>query len=408
MGPFGFGNLGDAAIQQAMLQNLQKYYAGAQIYGFSLNPDDTEKRHGIPSFPIGKISSRWWGDGKLSKLVAKNRQISNPWLKKLGNLLLEFPAIVRAYKNFKDFDLFVVSGGGQLDDYWGGAWQHPYTLLLWAIFAKLRRTKYLIVSVGAGPVDAPLSRLFIKGALWLADYRSYRDEDSRQFIARVVGFQKDDPVYPDLAHSLDIEPYISSPSPKKERPLVGIGPMAYFDPRVWPERDRTVYLNYLNKLATFVTWLRYRGYDVLFFTGEAIHDRYVIKDLRELLAQNETNAALGQLVEQPIETVDDLMFQLATTDLVVASRFHGVLLAQLLNKPVLALSYHQKIDRLMEKTGQARYNLPIDRFEIESLQETFRLLEDSQDEVKKQIDEQLKRDRSALNHQYNEIFSALP
>ncbi len=43
-GPFGFGNLGDAAIQEAMLQHVREYLPTAQIYGFSLNPEDTEKR----------------------------------------------------------------------------------------------------------------------------------------------------------------------------------------------------------------------------------------------------------------------------------------------------------------------------------------------------------------------------
>ena len=47
--------------------------------------------------------------------------------------------------------------------------------------------------------------------------------------------------------------------------MVGIGPMAYFDPRVWPENDSAIYMGYVRKLAEFVTWLIRHEYKVVFF-----------------------------------------------------------------------------------------------------------------------------------------------
>lgn len=47
------------------------------------------------------------------------------------------------------------------------------------------------------------------------------------------------------------------------------------------------------------------------------------------------------------------------TEIVVTSRFHGVLLSQLHEKPVLAISYHKKIDCLMDDTGQGDFVVPI-------------------------------------------------
>lgn len=38
LGPYGYGNLGDAAIQEAMIQNIRQRFPHAQIVGFSLNP----------------------------------------------------------------------------------------------------------------------------------------------------------------------------------------------------------------------------------------------------------------------------------------------------------------------------------------------------------------------------------
>ena len=117
-------------------------------------------------------------------------------------------ALIRAYKYLKDFDILIVSGGGQLDDHcFGGRWGYPFTILLWGILAKLCDVQYFIVSVGAGPLDFWKSRLFIKYALPLAQYRSYRDEDAKRYIKEVVGFHENDPVYPDLANSLQITKY---------------------------------------------------------------------------------------------------------------------------------------------------------------------------------------------------------
>src|SRR6266496_2094539 len=274
MGPFGFGNLGDAALQQAMLQNIRKYYPDAEILGFSLNPEDTQERHGIPSFPIGRMASNGWLKPKdnpeclvrLNEITNQVCSSQNRAVRLLGWLILraplEFLSVLDASKTVRDIDYFIVSGGGQLDDYWGGPWHHPYTMLVWSLIAKLRKTKLNFVSVGAGPIDHKLSRWFIKAALSLADYRSYRDEDSKRLIES-IGFKWNDPVYPDLAHSLEIKRYSNARLSKITHPVVGIGPMAYFDPRVWPERDQRVYIGYLSKLASFSAWLLQNGYNIL-------------------------------------------------------------------------------------------------------------------------------------------------
>ena len=63
---------------------------------------------------------------------------------------LEHPAgnlspLFEASRWLKGMKVFVISGGGQLDDYWGGSWHHPYTLFMWARLAKLRGVKFIMV-----------------------------------------------------------------------------------------------------------------------------------------------------------------------------------------------------------------------------------------------------------------------
>ena len=430
MGSFGTGNLGDAAIQQTMIHHIQKYYPDAQIHGFSLCPEDTEKRHGITTFPMNsfccdvKANPVWLkGDGKnpiimiLFQIYAKVYSIPDRYrlirklLKVFPRSVLEISGWLRAYKNLKGCDLLIVSGGGQLDDYFGGPWRgQPLTLLIWGLFAKLRRVEYLFVSVGAGPIDSSLSRFFIKKALSLASYRSYRDDYSKNYIAKVVGFEEDDPVYPDLAHSLEIVDYQALAAfqkvkmPRTYQRIVGIGPMPYLAPEGLQEPQSPLQLEYLTKLASFISWLIQNQCAILFFTGEAYYDRFIIDDLKEILNKTGVVYSSDQIIENSIQTTDDLMVQLAMTDIVVASRFHGVLLSQLLNKPVMAISYHPKIDLLMADTGQAEYCLQIDNFDVDTLKERFTALEANRDSIKQQLAKRTQEYREALNEQYERLF----
>src|SRR6202008_2269922 len=48
----GYGNLGDAATQDALIANMKSRLPEAEIVGFSLNPNDTPKRQNIPCYSI--------------------------------------------------------------------------------------------------------------------------------------------------------------------------------------------------------------------------------------------------------------------------------------------------------------------------------------------------------------------
>jgi polysaccharide pyruvyl transferase WcaK-like protein len=414
MGPFGFGNLGDAAIQQAMIQHLCDRFPQAQIFGFSLNPEDTEKRHNIKSYPVGRIASFGWAgrsSGKssferFSLFVNRSRNGPNKYLRAILRLFvvpLEIISIVEASRWLKGMNAFIVSGGGQLDDYWGGPWHHPYTLFIWAVLAKFRGVKYKVVSVGKGSLDSALSRWYVRQALRLASYRSYRDFETKEFVNQ-IGFSNNDPVNTDLAYSLMID---SRPDTTEShfRGTIGIGPMAYYDPRVWPKKDIRVYQDYLTKLSAFAIWLLEQNFAIRLFPGEAIHDHQVIQDFLMLLTQSGYAIQPGQVTYEPVDTVDALMDQILRTDVVVASRFHGVLLSQLANKPVLALSYHSKVNVLMNETDQEEFCFPIDRFTVEAIKEKFQILWTNRGQIPAKVEQCIQHYRLTLNEQYETVFA---
>ena len=58
----GGGNLGDAGSLDAVIQNIRLTMARRADLGFSMNPDDTERRHAIPSYAIRTqtVETRVW------------------------------------------------------------------------------------------------------------------------------------------------------------------------------------------------------------------------------------------------------------------------------------------------------------------------------------------------------------
>ncbi|NCJ05006.1 hypothetical protein GS597_00405 [Synechococcales cyanobacterium C] len=424
MGPWGYGNLGDAAIQTAMIQNLKKYLPQAEIVGFSIFPEETQKRHHIPAFAMcGVPGNTWWIENSQSRLiylfykVSKTiREIQNSVVRKLFipvrlplEFILECFAVFRSFRIFKDFDAFIVSGGGQLDDVFEGAWQQPYALLLWAIISKLRRTKFLVVSVGAGPIQSTLSKFFFKTALSLADYRSYRDKNSKKYIEDVLRFEREkDPIFPDLAHSLDLTPYhFVSSCEKLNHKVVGLSPIPHRRPGMPPgldSKDDGVYQNYLFQMVEIVKWLIQQKYKILFFTGQDPIDRPVIEEIKSILHEQGVSIDDGTIIENPTTTVNQLMHEISRADWVIASRFHSILLSLLLEKPVLALSFHDKIDSLMRRFCQSEYCLSLDSFELNQVYEKFLQLVACSEQVGEEIAQENHTCQNELEAQYRLIF----
>src|SRR5215469_9268484 len=73
----GGGNLGDDATLDAVAGNIKRRWPNAEIVAFSMNPDDTETRHGIMSHPIQRLG---WSIGYKSP---RNQTTLNETLKAL-------------------------------------------------------------------------------------------------------------------------------------------------------------------------------------------------------------------------------------------------------------------------------------------------------------------------------------
>src|SRR5207247_1224266 len=97
-----------------------------------------------------------------------------------------------------------------------------------------------------------------------------------------------------------------------------------------------------NEMAAFVKWLVHQAYTVRLVVGDVTYDSQVLADLRKLLNERQIQCDKLQIIDEPIRSVEELIAQLAGSDIVVSPRFHNIVLGMLLSRPAIALSYHRK------------------------------------------------------------------
>ena len=395
-GHFGSVNSGNESTLLAILSRLRARFPESEFRCICTHPESVVARDGIEAVPITSRVTRIWD----RDLPAARRVPAA-----LVGVGAELRQYARAFSNLKGTDMLIVPGTGLVTDAYGLAHWGPYSQFKWVLMAKLRRSKVLFVSVGAGPIDRPVGRVLVKAGLSLADYRSYRDTASRDYL-RGIGFRaKRDRVYPDLAFSLP-EEWLSGGQPRPEgtRRVVGLGLMVYagkysaVDPR--PE----TYLAYLESLAVFAKWLLEHDYDIRLLLGDG--DRSVIEEFRSVLKAELGSYDEERIIEQPIVSVQDVLAELAATDIVVATRFHNVLLAMLLNKPVIAITFHHKCSSLMREMKLSEYCHEIDRMDADRLIMQFRKLEQNREAVKRTIEQGVGEARAAADEQYDLLFAS--
>jgi len=423
LGHVGTENLGDEAIITALLQQIRDRYPDARIIAFTGHPEDTRDRHGIAAYPIwrgrggGSASpaasptrlSRLAGGiraavkvvpGLLTVLKAIRKSARLPW-----DVLAELRFLVQCQSRLQGIDLLVFAGSNQLNDYWGGAWGFPYTLLKWCVLAKSVGARVAFLCCGAGPLDSRLGKLFIRCSLRLADHRSYRDEGSRRLIAG-LGVAGDNVVCTDLAWGLRLAQG-AKPEPATSRLTVGINPLPFFDARYWPEHDLDRYQAYIRKLAGFAAWLRERGHNVSFFPTQLRADPPVIQDIRALLPSERATEPEHPLGARPMRSVHDLMLRISTMDVVVATRYHGVLLGAALHKPVVAIAYYEKTRDLMAQIGQSDYVVDIESFDATLLAQRFATMAANIEAIRGQIQQRTQLLRQALAKECDRAFRLL-
>lgn len=401
-GNFGTVNIGNECTLQAMLYNIPKFLPGAEITCICSNPEDVVVRHEIPAI---QMTHRSGGSSHYSARGRNRHFIFRLLRALLVHMPCELVEWLGALKFLKGRTMLVITGTGILTDRGEGPLGLPYQIFKWVMTAKLCNLSVLFVSVGVEPISHRLTRLFIKSSLGLADYVSYRDDHSKQYMVK-LGLKRSAEVYPDLAFSLPSTALPSSKRGMSAMPLVGVGLYDYCRGEAAEGNNgESRYRDYIKKVGTFIVWLLDNEYRVRILIGDVTYDNSVREDLRNTLEGRGVNYDERKLLDEPISSVSDLLQQIATTDMVVATRFHNVLLALMLNKPVISISYDMKNDSLMGSVGLSNYCHTIDQFDGSRLIKQFMKLAENSECLKCQIEEKVKGHRKASLKQYSTIFA---
>ena len=300
--------------------------------------------------------------------------------------------------------MLIVPGTQVVSDYATGPFSWPYDIFKWAIIAKLCKVRVLFLNIGVGPIYHPLSRWFIKTSLNLSDYRSYRDIASKHYVEKMGACRTSDPVYPDLAFSLQSTLLPACQNLGKQRLVFGIGLKDYLGRTgLRDRRNNHTYRDYLNMLGDLVAWLCARNYTVRVIIGDILYDSGVKQDFMELLHERGLMNQEGQIVNEPVFTVRDLLSQIAAVDFLVTSRFHNLVLALMLNKPVLCLSDHGKLDSLMTEIGLTEYCLSLANLNFNDVIDRVTKLEKDAKALRLYIKQKTEDYRKTLDEQYTLI-----
>lgn len=298
--------------------------------------------------------------------------------------------------------MLVMTGTGMLGDYGITPLGLHYDMLRWSVIAKLCRCKLLFVSVGGGPIRHRLSRCFIRVALTLANYRSYRDAASKEYLETIGINVRNDPVYPDLAFSL---PITVNHDPGRQGTVIGVGVMNYHDRLDRRGNDGAIYHDYLGRLASFVIRLLECRYTVRVLIGDFVWDADARRDLGRELEERGFNNKDGRIIDEPASSVDELLLQLSSVDIVISSRFHNILLGLMLAKPVIAISYHEKFQPLMNGVGLGEFCQDIEHIDVNELIEKVVRLREKAPGIELQIAQETESYRIALDEQYELILN---
>ena len=397
-GHFGTLNFGNESTLQAIVYHLHRLLPDAEVACICTCPRALVATRNIEAFPISRTIGKPW-------------DLTNPLAKLLRKVFAGIPRELYrwldAFKTLKGTDIFIIAGTGLLTDAYGLGGFGPYNLFKWTSMAKLARCKIFFASVGAGPIDTPLGRYFVKSALSLADFRSYRDQPSLQCAERIGVRVNNDRIYPDLVFSLpDVTVRVGGDKGGRG-PTVGVGLMEFAGAYSVEAYAGANTRPYLEELVLFAEWLLTNGYDIRLLIGDLDgSDREVTAEFRCKLKVRLGAYEEHRVVYNPVSSVDGLLSELASTDVVVATRFHNILMALLLNKPVISISFHHKCASLMSEMGLAEYCHDIRRMDAGRLIEQFQDVERNADRLKHVISEKVDQARKALDEQYALIFKS--
>jgi polysaccharide pyruvyl transferase WcaK-like protein len=348
LGPYYSRNLGDTATQLSMAQNLKRLHPEADIVGISPDPADTIAAIGFDAFPLSGAGPC---SGRLVAAFPTQSALRPPYP-------LRPDAMPRIWEFLRGIDVLVVSGGGQLDDFWGGNWGQPWTLLVWVLLARLRRVRVVYFAVGVDKIQWRLSRRFFAWGVGLAHACSVREAEALR-VLRELGVRRDIGRCPDAVFAWT--PDLSSASSQAPtRPFAVISPISR---KTWSHEENAAHERYFGMLVELGKLFAARGLDIRIVCSQSAMD---LKDAERLLVSLRQEG-IAHVAHVSAPRPVDFVGQVKGARAVVASRLHGVILSMLATAPVLALAHLNKVREAMAGTAVEPFCFDLQAFDAQAV-----------------------------------------
>jgi polysaccharide pyruvyl transferase CsaB len=355
-GYYGFGNTGDELILSSIVQQLRAQIGGVLITVMSGNPGLTSQRFGVGSID--------WRDPD---------------------------AMLRTVESAS---LVIIGGGGLFHDYGGTALDLILTSSNWgmglhtgvAVAAALRNKPLLLWSVGVGPLFSQHGRDLVRYMADSASAITVRDGHSRAVLEE-LGIASDRVV-------LAADPIFALPVPErnveKARAITGRkdgdAPSIGIALRYW---DRGVDAAYWTRqLAEGLDAVSGRtGAHLIFipFQAEQAISENDVLIARRVAAQIPVPNRV-HVLDQVLEPEDTWQL-LASCDLVIGMRLHGLLLAAAAGVPAISISYDPKVSSAAADLGLQAYEVPLGALSGRAIASALEHLLANRDQVRQALTE---------------------
>jgi polysaccharide pyruvyl transferase WcaK-like protein len=337
-GGYGKRNLGDDAILEVLLAQLQEAIPSARITVVCHGPAEVIARHGVPACHFAS-----WA----------------------------------ALKAILTADIYVIGGGGivnRINSYSGFRRLRVLDpkgkfLFVAAAIAKLGGARLDFHAVGTTSFPDPVVRWLAPRVLNWADALTVRDVCSQEML-RTAGVRGPIPVVPDPVVGLEAaspataRQLLSEAGIALDRLKVGINFRYVAEPDI--DNDQTVH-----DVARLVEWLHVeRGTQVIFLPFGRHPSQQVENDVlfaREV-AERLRHGRGFHILERDLQPAE-MKAVLGQMDLCLLERLHAVILAAPTGVPLISVAYDHKVAAFATMAGLEDTTLPLRQFNFETAQE---------------------------------------
>ena len=283
-------------------------------------------------------------------------------------------------------DVVVLGGGGLLQDITSKLSLIYYLGIIWisVIFSK----RVMLISQGIGPITSDISRLLTRLTIQRVNTIATRDIYSLNLLKKLGIKNPKMCVIPDPVFLLNIK---DANIFKRDIKMVGGKKSKYrlcFCVREW--RNRKDLINRLVKLLKEI--LKEFDFDVVFVEFHKSLDRGIYQELMSKIESS--NLPVPRLLEW--NDLNSLINTIKEVDIMVAMRYHALVLASVIGIPSFALSYDPKIRNLVSSLG----NMPmidIERFDPNEVKRKIKETWENRQRFKEQLNTDINRVKQDAN-----------